>query len=128
MKTILVRLDGIQKLPHYHISSFLHKLENNLLVDYEDLLKCEEDFWRTKSRILWLTEGDSNTSFFHSSTINRWRKNRINVLKDEVGNTISEKLDIQSHILSYFKTLFTTNHSNNPNNHFVPTNNHSTPY
>ncbi|KAF3651507.1 hypothetical protein FXO38_16581 [Capsicum annuum] len=78
------RLDGIQKSPHYQNSSFLQQLENKLLFDYDGLLKCEEDFWKTKSRISWLTEGDANTAFFHSSTIDRRRRNRIIELKDEV--------------------------------------------
>lgn len=59
LKTTLARLDGIQKSPHYHFSPFLHNLENELLTVYEGLLRCEVDFWKIKSIIDWLSEGNA---------------------------------------------------------------------
>lgn len=48
---ILARLKGIQNFPHYTHSSFLQNLEEDLIKDYTNILKLEEDYWRIRSRI-----------------------------------------------------------------------------
>lgn len=110
IKEILARIRGIQKSPHYPHSSFLHNLEPDLLSEYDNMLYYEEIFWKTKSKISWLTEGDANTRFFHVSTINRRRKNRIHLLRDEVGNEFLSQEDIRNHTTSFFTKLYTTEH------------------
>lgn len=65
----MARLDSIKKSRNYHTSLFLPNLENGLFYEYEKILKCGEDFWKTKSRITGLTNGDVNTSIFYASTL-----------------------------------------------------------
>lgn len=43
-RTILARLSGIQASSHYHTSTFLQNLEDNLKREYNDILKIEEDY------------------------------------------------------------------------------------
>ncbi|KAI3868841.1 hypothetical protein MKX03_027598, partial [Papaver bracteatum] len=54
----------------------------NCLSEYLHLLKLEEIFWRQKSRVEWLKDGDLNTKFFHTSTLVGRRRNSICMLKD----------------------------------------------
>ncbi|XP_041999996.1 uncharacterized protein LOC121749495 [Salvia splendens] len=39
---------------------------NKLIAEYICLLRMEEDFWRQKTTLRWLTEGDKNTRFYQS--------------------------------------------------------------
>jgi len=49
------------------------------------LCKQEEIFWKQKSRVQWLKEGERNTKFFHRSTIANRTHNRISSIKDKDG-------------------------------------------
>lgn len=109
-RQILARLAGIQKSNVYPFSNFLLELEANLQQEFSVILKSEEDFWKPKSRITWLSEGDANKTFFHISTVNRRRRNRILSLKDEVGNTIQDPQHIKDTIINYFIKIYATDH------------------
>ncbi|KAL4324676.1 hypothetical protein GQ457_11G026110 [Hibiscus cannabinus] len=41
------------------------------------LLKVQEAYWAQRSRVLWLSAGDQNTSFFHAKASARKKKNAI---------------------------------------------------
>lgn len=90
-KKLLARIFGIQSSHSYPISTFLQYLEINLLNNYNDLLRLEENFWGLKSRINWLQQGDANTKIFHLTTLQRRRRNRITALNDTRGNWILEQ-------------------------------------
>lgn len=53
--------------------------------DLSEAYKSKEVYWQQKSRVQWLKEGDKNTAFFHISTSNRRRKNKISRLKRANG-------------------------------------------
>lgn len=57
------------------------QLKESLDVAY----KSEEDFWRRKSRISWLKEGDKNSKFFYTATSERMKRNRIDCLINTEG-------------------------------------------
>ncbi|CAL9014923.1 unnamed protein product, partial [Prunus brigantina] len=44
-----------------------------------------------KSRNTWLKEGDRNTHFFHLSTVIRRRRNKLEGLKNDTGEWITDK-------------------------------------
>ena len=53
--------------------------------EWEKMCNQEEFFWKQKSRVQWLKERESNTKFFHNSTIENRSHNRISKIRDEVG-------------------------------------------
>uniref|UniRef100_A0A0D2ZYH2 Uncharacterized protein n=1 Tax=Brassica oleracea var. oleracea TaxID=109376 RepID=A0A0D2ZYH2_BRAOL len=55
------------------------------LKDLSDALKAEELFWKQKSRVFWLREGDRNTKNFHALTKQRRARNKITQLLDANG-------------------------------------------
>lgn len=57
-----------------------------------------------------MCEGDANTRFFHTSTINRRSRNMIQSSTNEVGNQIKDPQHINETIMRYFSKLFTTSH------------------
>lgn len=63
-------------LEHSQTDVMLTK-ETELLQEFEVILEQEEMVWFQKSREKWVALGDRNTSFFHTSTIIRRRRNRI---------------------------------------------------
>lgn len=78
-------------------------------------------------------EGDKNTRFFHSSTLNRRRRNRITSLQDQ-GIWIHDQEKIKGAIVSFYTSLFRTDHlsaqircqSNPSNSGSISTSNHPT--
>ena len=68
-KRILARLKGIQESLSIRSNSFLVDLEGKLRLEYAEDAKLEKEYWAMKTTILWLVEGDRNTSFYHTSTL-----------------------------------------------------------
>ena len=50
------------------------------------LLNQEETYWRQRSRITWMREGDRNTSFFHAQASQRRKANTIIRLRHPNGS------------------------------------------
>ncbi|XP_040369229.1 uncharacterized protein LOC112183841 [Rosa chinensis] len=44
---------------------------------YNELLSLGEAYWRQRSRVLWLKEGDLNSAFFHKKASNRRSCNKV---------------------------------------------------
>lgn len=70
--------------------------------------KSEEEYWKWKSVVNWLQEGDSNTKFFHAVTAERMKRNRINMIQKEDGTECWGEEEIAREIANYFENVFTT--------------------
>lgn len=70
------------------------------------LYKAEENFWKQRSRQLWLCLGDSNTAYFHAVTKGRTARNRFSVLENKEGTPFFEEEQISSIISDYYTDLF----------------------
>uniref|UniRef100_A0A1J3D6G7 Reverse transcriptase domain-containing protein n=1 Tax=Noccaea caerulescens TaxID=107243 RepID=A0A1J3D6G7_NOCCA len=86
--------------PYVHTE--VTRLSKELQLEYQK----EEQFWRMKSRITWLNNGDRNTRFFHAATKNRRAQNKIRKLVDDQGREWYGEKDLGRVAESYFKSLF----------------------
>ncbi|KAG7586565.1 Ribonuclease H domain [Arabidopsis thaliana x Arabidopsis arenosa] len=87
--------------------NYITNLKGQLQQEY----RLEEEFWRTKSRVLWMQAGDKNTRYFHAKTKQRRSHNRITALEDEAGNIKQTDKEIQNIIHSYFTNLYSSSGS-----------------
>ena len=81
------------------------------LKELSDALKAEEMFWKQKTRVFWLREGDKNTKFFHALTKQRRARNKIAQLKDATRNIVEDEEGLVAIATSYFRQIF---ESSNP--------------
>ncbi|XP_074300279.1 uncharacterized protein LOC141631518 [Silene latifolia] len=77
----------------------------------DELLLAEETYWRQRSRVNYLMEGDKSTRFFHLKASNRKRRNHIARLKDEGGLWVIDEEAKRKLAMTYFDNLFA---SSNP--------------
>ena len=103
---MLARLDGAQKAISNGPNQFLIQLEKSLIDEYKLIMLQEEEYRALKSCLNWAAYGDSNTSFFHVSTFVRRHRNKIRMLKNSVGEWITNKEGVKEYILSGFKEIF----------------------
>ncbi|KAL0744395.1 hypothetical protein Bca4012_085908 [Brassica carinata] len=69
---------------------------------------AEEEYWKQRSRLLWLKLGDRNTGYFHAITKSRKRANGFSVIEKEDGQMVHKEEEIISVIGDYFQSLFTS--------------------
>jgi hypothetical protein len=79
---------------------------NELRHEVNVLTEKEEIFWRQRSRVSWLQEGDRNTKFYHACASQRKRGNQINGLWDENDVLQTDQLVISNIAVEYFHQLF----------------------
>lgn len=70
--------------------------------------QAEEEYWKQRSRLLWLKLGDRNTGYFHAITKSRKRANAFSVIEGVDGQMVHKEEEIVRTIDSYFQTLFNT--------------------
>ena len=70
-----------------HEEGRIDELNSKLLLAY----KAEEEFWKQRSRQLWLSLGDANTGYFHAITKGRKARNRLSGLEDDDGLPVFEE-------------------------------------
>ncbi|KAM5579239.1 hypothetical protein ABKV19_009163, partial [Rosa sericea] len=96
----------LEELLNVFPSGTIQDEKKELTDKLQDLLFQEELFWKQRSKITWLKEGDRNTSFFHRKTENRKRKNSLQGLFDEAGQWQEDDEGIENVITAYFSKMF----------------------
>ncbi|CAA7038820.1 unnamed protein product [Microthlaspi erraticum] len=70
--------------------------------------EAEEEYWRQRSKQMWLSLGDKNSGYFHAATRGRRARNNISVIEDDEGKTVYEEAKIAEVITKYFEKMFTS--------------------
>ncbi|XP_022040145.1 uncharacterized protein LOC110942657 [Helianthus annuus] len=86
------KLDQIQReLDSNPASLTISEEETTTRRSYQEALLDEERFLKQKSKVDWLTVGDMNSAFFHSSLKNRVHFSRISVIRDANGKVYEDE-------------------------------------
>nr|XP_027075913.1 uncharacterized protein LOC113699764 [Coffea arabica] len=70
-------------------------------------VKCA--FWKQKSGIKWLKEGDANTAFFHAIVKQRRNKNFIARIKEKSGTWLESAELIKDSTIDFYSKHFSSN-------------------
>ncbi|VFQ67857.1 unnamed protein product [Cuscuta campestris] len=74
--------------------------------DLNNCLAIEYSYWKQKSNLKWVKEGDLNTKFFQAFVKNKRNFQRIQKIKNTDNNWLTEWDDIASEATSFSNTLF----------------------
>ncbi|KAL9661180.1 hypothetical protein QQ045_026002 [Rhodiola kirilowii] len=85
------------------------ELEVKITRDLDEWFIREELLRKQRSRVDWLREGDRNTRFFHQRASHRRMVNRIEKLKTNEGEWLTEEEEICGLIVKYFGEIFRSN-------------------
>lgn len=69
----------------------------------------QEEIWmKQRSRVVWLREGDRNTSFFHACAAQRKRMNTIESLERADGSSCLNDDDVHAEVQNFYQSLYTS--------------------
>ncbi|GJX66681.1 RNA-directed DNA polymerase, eukaryota, reverse transcriptase zinc-binding domain protein [Tanacetum coccineum] len=74
---------------------------------YKDASIDEEKLLRQKTKVEWLKDGDSNTSYFHNVIKGRVSKSRIKVIYNDLGDAFYGN-DVAKEFVSHFRNFLST--------------------
>lgn len=105
-ENLMVEIKAVQDLLEHNPTDNLLEKEEGLLKEFEVVLEQEEMLWFQKSREKWITMGDRNTTFFHTSTVIRRRRNHITMLQNDEGSWVTEGQELEQLAVAYYKRLY----------------------
>jgi hypothetical protein len=104
------KIDKLRKrLKSINVRNAIQDQQEKIQIEKEldSLLEQEEIYWRQRSRINWLKEGDRNTKFFHKKATWRKKKNRIDRLQRQDGSMTENNGEMEGMATEFFKELYT---------------------
>lgn len=75
-----------------------------------ELEKKEEVFWKERAKARWIEAGDSNTHFFHLTTLIHRRYNRVDYIKNLDNIWINDRQGIGDAFESHYSHIFASVH------------------
>lgn len=102
------QIDDIHCQHDFDLDGTAQMREKEFLAELRHWSQIEDKILRQKSRINRLKLGDANTKFFFTATKAIYTKNRIQLLIDESGNSITDMQEIRDEILKFYKMLLGT--------------------
>ena len=85
--------------------------EKDLLIQLDARERQEEIFWKKKSRVKWIQEGEKNTKFFHNRL-----SLKIHKIKKADGTQVETRGEVEEELTSYFKGIITKENSDKDQN------------
>ena len=76
--------------------------EKELLCQLVARERQEGIFWKQKSRVKWLQEGERNTKFFHNTVLQNRNNSRINKLKKADGSQVETRMEMEEKLTQNF--------------------------
>lgn len=73
------------------------------------MMHQEEFLWFQRSTEKWLIEGNRNTRYYHIKVMQRKRRNKIQMIKDEERNWIADLIQVIMIFKNFYQKLFTEN-------------------
>lgn len=116
-RRLLARISGIQRL--LHPSESLKKLEKDLQIQYNQVLKWEEEIWYQKSKVMRIQNGDLNTKYYHLMTLARRSSNRVSGLQITEGQWCFNSDMLREHVTKHFHTLYTEPNQGNSSHPYI---------
>ncbi|CAA7042276.1 unnamed protein product [Microthlaspi erraticum] len=110
-KEAFEKLEAIQRELLTEPSLPLFQQEAEARKSWVLLSSAEESFFKQKSRVRWLKEGDSNTGFFHRSVKANLSRNIIHHLRDSNGVKVTNTDQLKSMAVQYYRNLLGTPNS-----------------
>ena len=100
------------------ITNIILSKESDLQKSYFKSCRVEEEFWRQKSRSLWLKSGDKNTTYFHKQAEARKDYKAVTEINSQ-GTLIKDPEEIKKAAFLFFKDLFSAPEDSplNPTDH-----------
>lgn len=87
------------QFPNFNL---MRKLKHDLVL----ALKEEESFWKQRSRVEWLKDGDLNTAYFHNVVRGKRLRNKVLMLKDIFGNENYSEGSKGNIAVEFYRDLF----------------------
>ncbi len=105
-KQMMVDLRGLDEVEESRpLTNEERGQREDLIVGLVKVILMDEISWRQKSRVLWLKEGDKNSSFFHRIANSNRNTNTISQLIIN-GTTATNQDEIQDHIAQFYEQLY----------------------
>lgn len=108
-KDALLLLEDIQKDLLSNPSNSLFREEHMARKKWNFFAAALESFYRQKSRIKWLKDGDANTRFFHKTVMAHQANNLISYLRGENDERVENPDQIKGMIVAYYTHLLGSN-------------------
>ena len=74
--------------------------------EVDDLLDKEMRMWFQRAHALWAIHGDINSKYFHSRTTQRYRRNKIEGIKNARGQWCLDPKEVAKELLDFYSDLF----------------------
>ena len=76
--------------------------------EIDELVDKEYSMWFQRSKVLWATNGDKNSKYFHCRATQRKRKNLILKIRKADGEWSSDMDQVIDTLTTYFQELYTS--------------------